>query len=100
MALIYIGVGSNIEPKRHVPLGIKELAAEFAALRLSSVYESAAVGFSGANFYNLVVEAQTERSVEQVVATLKQFDRNGGIATDGHVWRLRNPIQNLRCPRG
>ena len=34
MALIYIGVGSNIEPKRHVPLGIRALAAEFAALRL------------------------------------------------------------------
>ena len=68
MALIYIGIGSNIEPERHVPLGIQALEAEFSALRLSAVYESAAVGFCGANFYNLVAEAHTERSVEQVVA--------------------------------
>ena len=89
MALIYIGVGSNIEPKRHVPLGIRALAAEFAALRLSSVYESAAVGFSGANFYNLVVEAQTERSVEQVVATLKRLEFAHGRAVDARKFSSR-----------
>ena len=89
MALIYIGVGSNIEPKRHVPLGIRALAAEFAALRLSSVYESAAVGFSGANFYNLVVEAQTERSVEQVVATLKRLEFAHGRPADARKFSSR-----------
>ena len=89
MALIYIGVGSNIEPKRHVPLGIRALAAEFAALRLSSVYESAAVGFSGANFYNLVVEEQTERSVEQVVATLKRLEFAHGRPADARKFSGR-----------
>ena len=89
MALIYIGVGSNIEPQRHVPLGIQALAAEFSALRLSTVYESAAVGFNGANFYNLVAEAQTERSVEQVVATLKRLEFAHGRAVDARKFSSR-----------
>ena len=89
MALIYIGVGSNIEPKRHVPLGIQALAAEFLALRLSTGYESAAVGFSGANFYNQVAEAQTERSVEQVVATLKRLEFAHGRAVDARKFSSR-----------
>ena len=89
MALIYIGVGSNIEPQRHVPLGIQALAAEFSALRLSAVYESAAVGFCGANFYNLVAEAHTERSVEQVVATLKRLEFAHGRALDARKFSSR-----------
>ena len=89
MALIYIGVGSNIEPQRHVPLGIQALAAEFSALRLSTVYESAAVGFCGANFYNLVAEAQTERSVEQVVATLKRLEFAHGRPADARKFSSR-----------
>ena len=89
MALIYIGVGSNIEPKRHVPLGIQALAAEFSALRLSAVYESTAVGFCGANFYNLVAEAHTERSVEQVVATLKRLEFAHGRAVDARKFSSR-----------
>ena len=89
MALIYIGVGSKIEPMRHVPLGIQALTAEFSALRLSTVYESAAVGFSGANFYNLVAEAQTERSVEQVVATLKRLEFAHGRAVDARKFSSR-----------
>jgi hypothetical protein len=74
MARIYIGLGSNVERERHLLAGIADLQHTFTAVRLSTVYESAAVGFAGANFFNLVAEAQTEMSLEQVLVALRSIE--------------------------
>ena len=70
MAMIYISIGSNIDRERNIRGGIAALRQHFHDVRLSRVYESAAVGFAGDAFYNLVASAHTDLSVAAVVAVL------------------------------
>lgn len=74
MHQVYISIGSNIEPLKHVRNGVQALREAYGELRISPVYESAAVGFVGENFYNLVVGLQTQESVLQVNQTLAQIE--------------------------
>ncbi len=78
MARIYISLGSNIEPEQHLQAGLKSLRACFGPLRLSSMYESEAVGFSGTNFLNMVASAETDLNIAAVVAQFKQIEQNHG----------------------
>lgn len=75
---IYIGVGSNIERTRHCKAGVASLANYFSHLTISTVYESAAIGFDGNDFYNFVVKASTIRPVTDVVDILKSIEREHG----------------------
>lgn len=97
MALIYIGVGSNIDREHFVRSGIQALAAHFAELRFSTVYESQAVGFNGSNFYNLVVEARTCQSVTEVLATLKQIEFAHGRPLNAKKFSARTLDLDLLC---
>ncbi|MDP5053790.1 MAG: 2-amino-4-hydroxy-6-hydroxymethyldihydropteridine diphosphokinase [Congregibacter sp.] len=74
MTRLFLGLGSNIEPARYLPLGLAELENLLGSLRASRVYEGAAIGFSGAPFWNLVVEAQTELSVGDLQAALRAIE--------------------------
>ncbi|GIU17356.1 2-amino-4-hydroxy-6-hydroxymethyldihydropteridine diphosphokinase [Shewanella sp. MBTL60-007] len=78
MAKIFISLGSNIEPERHLKAALTDLNNYFSALELSSVFESEAVGFEGSNFLNMVVAAQTELSIAEVVSTFKQIEQAHG----------------------
>ncbi len=78
MARIFISLGSNIEPEQHLQAGLKSLRACFGPLRLSSMYESEAVGFSGTNFLNMVASAETDLNIAAVVAQFKQIEQNHG----------------------
>lgn len=62
MAKVYLGLGSNVEPQKHLRFGIRELGQKFGILELSNVYSSKAVGFAGDDFLNLVVGLETELS--------------------------------------
>jgi 2-amino-4-hydroxy-6-hydroxymethyldihydropteridine diphosphokinase len=62
VASVYLGLGSNINPKENLRLGIRELRRRYGELGISAVYQSAAVGFSGADFWNLVVALETRDS--------------------------------------
>jgi 2-amino-4-hydroxy-6-hydroxymethyldihydropteridine diphosphokinase len=75
---VYVSIGSNIEPLCHVKQALHDLTACFGTLNCSPVYESAAVGFAGDNFYNLVVGFQTEKNIEQVQQLLSEIERNNG----------------------
>ena len=55
VARVYLGLGSNIDPEHNLRRGIQELGERFGQLELSAVYRSAAVGFDGDDFLNLVV---------------------------------------------
>lgn len=66
MAKIYLGLGSNVEPQRHLRLGIRELAKHFGVLELSNLYRNAAVGFDGDEFINLVVGLESDASPMEV----------------------------------
>ena len=75
MARVYVSVGSNIERERHVRSGLTALRECFGPLALSRIYESEAVGFSGDNFYNLVVGFDTQQEVQAVAAGLRDIER-------------------------
>lgn len=82
MARIYIGVGSNIEREHYLRAGWQALQQVFSACRCSTVYESEAVGFTGAPFYNLVIEAETAHSVAEVAAQLRAIEFAHGRPAD------------------
>jgi 2-amino-4-hydroxy-6-hydroxymethyldihydropteridine diphosphokinase len=83
MALVYIGIGSNIDKEHHVPAAIAELELLFGQLRVSPIFESVAVNCIGDNYYNLVVECETELAINCLMQLLKQLEiRQGRKPTD------------------
>lgn len=60
MPRVYLGLGSNVEPKLNLQLGVTELRERYGALDVSAVYENAAVGFEGADFLNMVIGLQSD----------------------------------------
>lgn len=78
MARVYISVGTNIEREKHLRSSLRALRVHFGRLFLSSVYESQAVGFEGAPFYNLVVGFDTERDPQRVNRILREIERDHG----------------------
>ena len=55
MARVYLSLGSNVEPERHLAGALRALRERFGALEASPTYRSAAVGFEGAAFLNNAV---------------------------------------------
>jgi 2-amino-4-hydroxy-6-hydroxymethyldihydropteridine diphosphokinase len=78
MARIYVSVGSNIDRARNIRSGLQTLREQFGALTVSTIYESAAVGFDGDPFYNLVVGFDTDRDVHSVARALREIEHRHG----------------------
>ena len=89
MPRIYISIGSNIEPARHVRLAVAALHEYYGELTISSVYESAAVGFEGDNFYNLVVGLDTQQDVKEVNRILHEIEDRYGRERSGPRFSAR-----------
>lgn len=62
MARVYLSLGSNVEPRRHLRSAIDALRQTFGAMTVSPAYRSRSVGFDGADFINLAVGLETELS--------------------------------------
>lgn len=75
---VYLGLGSNQRPDFHIQQALNALNQRFEGMRVSSIYESAAVGFSGDNFLNLVVEVETALSVGALLQTLRDIENQNG----------------------
>jgi len=89
MAQIYISLGSNVEREHYVDAGLSALAKVYGQLALSSLFESEAVGFSGAAFYNLVISITTNSSVEQVAEQLRTIEFAHGRSADAKKYSPR-----------
>jgi len=74
MPRAYLSVGSNIERERHVRSAVESLRERFGELIVSRVFESEAVGFAGDDFFNLVVGFDSDASVFEVVAGLRDIE--------------------------
>lgn len=74
MPIIYISLGSNINREYHIKHGLTELTKYYGALTLSSLYESASVGFDGTDFYNMVVCIETNDNIDHVANTLRNIE--------------------------
>ena len=76
--MIYVGLGSNVNPEENLRLGISELGARFGTLELSNVYCNASVGFDGDDFMNLVAGFESDASPPQLHAMLMEIDDLAG----------------------
>jgi 2-amino-4-hydroxy-6-hydroxymethyldihydropteridine diphosphokinase len=78
MARLFLGIGSNIERERYITAGLDALHGLFHDLALSSVYDSAAIGFSGQPFLNLVAAVHTELALAELAARLRHIEVEHG----------------------
>src|SRR5699024_11979826 len=75
---VYVGIGSNIEPRNRIPQALRLLEARFGGLRVSQTYECPAVGFDGDAFFNLVAGFETTESALDVVHGLREIEQQCG----------------------
>ena len=78
MTQVFISIGSNVEPERHVARALDALRQRFGAIDVSPVYRTAAVGFEGDDFLNLVVGFETSLSVEELDGALDELEAQAG----------------------
>ncbi|MCC5854385.1 MAG: 2-amino-4-hydroxy-6-hydroxymethyldihydropteridine diphosphokinase [Idiomarina sp.] len=78
MALVFLGIGSNLQREKHVRIAIDALTKDFGELRLSPIYETEAVGFTGPPFLNLVAWIETELSLAEVQRWCKNLEAAHG----------------------
>lgn len=89
MALVYLGLGSNILPEENLSLGVRELRRHYGELQVSSVYRSTAVGFEGDDFLNLVVGFRSDDSPVQICAEIERLHDLAGRDRGGGKWSSR-----------
>lgn len=77
---VYVGIGSNIDPSKHLRDALEALECHFAAPVRSSLYRSPPYGFSGADFLNMVVVFASGEGPEAVEAVLSKIESEGGRA--------------------
>ncbi len=75
---IHINIGSNIDRAHQVVCALDKLKDHFLQLKCSSIYQSKAVGFSGASFYNLGVNAKTKLDIVQIKDILRLIETQQG----------------------
>ena len=78
MALLALSLGSNIDAPNNIRKAVRALRHEFDALKCSSVYESEAIGFVGANFLNLVAIIETTADLSSISSVLKLLEDRFG----------------------
>jgi 2-amino-4-hydroxy-6-hydroxymethyldihydropteridine diphosphokinase len=75
---VYLSLGSNLEPHRHLHAALQALRERFGELVVSPAYRSRAVGFAGADFVNLAVGLDTQLAPGALNDWLHALeDRNG-----------------------
>jgi 2-amino-4-hydroxy-6-hydroxymethyldihydropteridine diphosphokinase len=75
---VYLSLGSNLEPARHLCAALDELRERFGQLLVSPAYLSRAVGFDGPDFVNLAVGLDTDLPAEALNDWLHALeDRHG-----------------------
>lgn len=78
MPRVYLSLGSNVEPRRHLAAAIDELRARFGPLAVSPAYRTRSVGFEGPDFVNLAVGLDTDLPPQELNDWLHALeDRHG-----------------------
>jgi 2-amino-4-hydroxy-6-hydroxymethyldihydropteridine diphosphokinase len=89
MPRIYLSLGSNIEREKNIRQALISLQQHFGELLISPVYECPAVGFSGDDFFNLVVGLSSEDSVGNIASILRQLEDDNGRVRGGDKFAAR-----------
>ncbi|HEY3398003.1 MAG TPA: 2-amino-4-hydroxy-6-hydroxymethyldihydropteridine diphosphokinase [Armatimonadota bacterium] len=80
MARVFVAVGSNLEPERHVPEGLRRLSARVPLVAISTFYRTEPEGRpEQPAFYNGVVEVATDLSPRELkFDVLREIERQTG----------------------
>lgn len=78
MVQCFVSVGSNVEKEKNIVAGLDSLRETFGELKISPIYETAAVGFSGNDFYNLVVSFESHLSALEIFEILRELEFKHG----------------------
>jgi 2-amino-4-hydroxy-6-hydroxymethyldihydropteridine diphosphokinase len=78
MPEVFLSIGSNIEPGRHIASALHDLREQFGPLRVSSTYETAAVGFTGPPFHNLVAGFGSELAPRHIALLCRAVEERHG----------------------
>jgi len=85
----FISIGSNIDREKHIPSSLDALKKLFGKIDVSSIYETEPVGFSGNNFYNLIVQFDSELEAKQVAKLLRQIELDHGRTRNSQKFSAR-----------
>ncbi len=77
---VFLAVGSNLDPERHIPAALRRLAEHLRLLAISTFYASPALGRpEQPDFYNGVVEMETDLPPRELKFTvLRQIEAEQG----------------------
>lgn len=78
MKRVYVSVGSNIDRAVNIRSAVAEMRRRYGDLIISPIYESEAVGFAGAPFYNGVIGLQTDIDALALNAELRAIESAHG----------------------
>ncbi|WP_150137582.1 2-amino-4-hydroxy-6-hydroxymethyldihydropteridine diphosphokinase [Candidatus Enterovibrio escicola] len=82
MTQVLVSVGSNIDREFHIVEGISALRELNPNCHCSRIFDAEPVGFEGPNFYNLVVEFQTDLTLTNMVVALRNIESRWGRKRD------------------
>ncbi len=75
---IHINIGSNQNREENIARAIDALELNFFEVTCSDVFESAAQGFEGDDFFNVGVNVRTDLSITGVIDVLRHIENNQG----------------------
>lgn len=75
---VFVSAGSNIEPRANLKTACRALEKHYRELELSPLYQSAAEGFSGPDFLNLVAGFRTAEAPAEILARLAELEAQAG----------------------
>lgn len=78
----FVGLGSNVEPARHLRKAVDAIAGAFASVRRSPVCISPAADYEGPDYWNVCVGFDTSLSAEELVVWLKDLEARLGRQPD------------------
>jgi len=78
MPRVFASIGSNINKAQNLRSCFHTLQQLFRDVQKSSVYQSAAIGFDGADFYNMVVSLETTLTPEHIAKLFSEIEDQHG----------------------
>lgn len=97
MAQVFLGLGSSIERERYIVAGLDALERLFGSFRMSSVYDSEAIGFEGQAFLNLVVGLDSDLSVAELSRALRFIEFEHGRPENATRFSARQLDIDILC---
>ena len=78
MSILHLNIGSNQDRRKNIRLALNGLESNFTEITMSSLFESPSEGFIGSNFYNIGVNVETDKNINDVVNTLHNIENSLG----------------------